>query len=63
MYAMYHLREVLKVLCIQFSSFVSFSNTFKYKDCIYQLYIMIGQGTSNRYKKIVSYDGPILEAQ
>lgn len=60
---MYHLREVLKVLYIQFASFVNFSNIFKYKGCIYQLYTMIGQGASNRYKKIVGYDGPILETQ
>lgn len=63
MYAMYHLREALKVLYIQFASSISFSNIFKYKDCIYQLNTMIGQGASNRCKKIVSYDGPILEVQ
>ena len=63
MYAMYHLREVLKVLYMHFASLVSFSSTFKYKDCIYQPYTMIGQGAFNRCKKIVSYDGPILEVQ
>lgn len=63
MYAMYHLREALKVLYMQFACFVSFSNIFKYKDCIYQLYTMIGQGASNRCKKIDNYDGPILEVQ
>ena len=63
MYVMYHLREALKVLYMQFVSLVRFSNTLKYKDCIYQLHTVIGQGASNRCKKIVSYDGPILEVQ
>lgn len=63
MYVMYHLREALKVLYMQFASLVRFSNTLKYTDCIYQLYTVIGQGASNRCKKIVSYDGPILEVQ